>query len=170
MTYVFYFCDFANILKTIWLLIVWQRVSVMRPLTPIIHVGHNDLDFHGPVMLFHILRSVSWMNVILWDDESVRCNVWPYNKCRLHWHIFHGLVILPHIFATIVSYFGEKRLRGGRGAGRGGRRVRRVTACQYNFFHFEPSQSLDGTKTGDPEKKHLTTHKQNLACVTCHPS
>ena len=42
---------------------------------PIIHVGHNDLDFHGSVILFYILRDVSWMNVILWDDESVRCNV-----------------------------------------------------------------------------------------------
>ena len=42
---------------------------------PIIHLGHNHFDFHGPVISFYILRKVSWMNIILWDDESVRCNV-----------------------------------------------------------------------------------------------
>ena len=41
---------------------------------PIIHLGHNDLDFHGPEISFYILRNVSWMNIILWDDGSVRCN------------------------------------------------------------------------------------------------
>ena len=31
-------------------------------------------------------------------------------------------------------------------------------------------KSLGGAKTGDPEKKHLTTRKQNLACFTYDPS
>ena len=44
------------------------------------------------------------------------------------------------------------------------------TAHQDYFAYFELSQSLGGAKMGDPEKKHLTTRKQNLACVTCDPS
>ena len=33
------------------------------------------------------------------------------------------------------------------------------------FAHFEASQSV-GAKTGDPEKNHLSTRKQNLAYLT----
>ena len=44
------------------------------------------------------------------------------------------------------------------------------TASQDYFTHFEPSQSLDGAKTGDPREHHLTTRKQNLACLTCASS
>ena len=43
------------------------------------------------------------------------------------------------------------------------------TAHKDYFTHFEPSQSFGGAKTGDP-KKHLTTRKQNLACLTYDPS
>ena len=43
------------------------------------------------------------------------------------------------------------------------------TARQTYFIHFEQSQSFGGAKTGDTreKKKHLTTRKQNLACLTC---
>ena len=44
------------------------------------------------------------------------------------------------------------------------------TAHQDYFTHFEPSQSLGGRKREIPEKNHLTTSKQNLAYLTCHPS
>ena len=37
------------------------------------------------------------------------------------------------------------------------------TARQDYVTHFEPSQ------WDIPEKKHLTTRKQNLACLTCDP-
>ena len=37
---------------------------------------------------------------------------------------------------------------------------------QDYFTHFEPSQSVGGAKTEDPKKNHLTTRKQNLACLT----
>ena len=36
-------------------------------------------------------------------------------------------------------------------------------ARQDYFTHFEPSQSVGGAKTADPEKKHPTTPKQNTA-------
>ena len=42
----------------------------------------------------------------------------------------------------------------------------RVTACHVYFTHFGSSRSLGGAKTGDPQENHLTTRKQNLACLT----
>ena len=44
------------------------------------------------------------------------------------------------------------------------------TARQDYFDHFELSQSVGGTKTGNPRENHLTTHKHNLACLTYDPS
>ena len=44
------------------------------------------------------------------------------------------------------------------------------TTCEDYFTHFEPSQSLDGAKTGDLQEKYLTTSKQNWACLTCDPN
>ena len=41
------------------------------------------------------------MNVVLWDNESVWCNNWPYNECRSQWPIFHGLMVLPYILKSI---------------------------------------------------------------------
>ena len=41
------------------------------------------------------------MNIILWDYDSVWPNVWPQNKCRPLWPIFHGPVILPYILKTV---------------------------------------------------------------------
>ena len=48
-----------------------------------------------------ILKRDSWMNVILWDSESVGCNDWLYNKCSSQWLIFCGPVILPNILKSI---------------------------------------------------------------------
>ena len=67
---------------------------------PIIDLGHNDY-ISCPVILFYILESVSWMNVILRDNESVWCTIWPFNKYRSQWPIFHGLVILPNILKSL---------------------------------------------------------------------
>ena len=41
------------------------------------------------------------------------------------------------------------------------------TARHDYFTHFEPSQSYVGRKWEILEKNHLTTHKKNLACLTC---
>ena len=46
-----------------------------------INVGHCDI-FHGPVILPYILKTVWYMNIILWDYESIRHNIWPQNKYR----------------------------------------------------------------------------------------
>ena len=41
------------------------------------------------------------MNTILQDSEAVWPDIWPQNKCRSLWPIFHGPVILPYILKTI---------------------------------------------------------------------
>ena len=65
-----------------------------------INVGHYDLYF-----MVHWFCLISWrlwyINTILWDYESVWPEVWPQNKCRSLWPIFHGPVILPYILKTI---------------------------------------------------------------------
>ena len=44
-------------------------------------------------------------------------------------------------------------------------------ARQDYFIHFEPSQSLGGRIWRSPGmKKHMTTRKQNLTCLTCDQS
>ena len=61
--------------------------------------------FHGPVILSYILKTIWYMNIILWD--TIWPDVWPKNKCRSLWPRFHGLEILPiywRIFNVWTSY------------------------------------------------------------------
>ena len=62
--------------------------------------------FHGPVIVPYTLKTISCMNIIIWDYESVWPYAWPQNKCRSPWPIFHIPVILPHILKTIWCTFG----------------------------------------------------------------
>ena len=65
-----------------------------------INVGHCDLYFM--VQWFWLVpKTIWWMNIILWDCGSVWPHIWPQNKCRSLWPIFHGPVILPYISKTI---------------------------------------------------------------------
>ena len=57
--------------------------------------------FHGPAILPYILKTIWYMNTILWDYQSVWPDVWPQNICSTLWPIFHGPVILPNILKTI---------------------------------------------------------------------
>ena len=41
------------------------------------------------------------MTIILWDYESVWRDIWPQNKCRSLWPIFHGSSILSYILKTV---------------------------------------------------------------------
>ena len=59
------------------------------------------LIFHGPVIVPYTLKTISCMNIIIWDYESIWPDAWPHNKCRSPWPIFHGPVILPYILKTI---------------------------------------------------------------------
>ena len=44
------------------------------------------------------------------------------------------------------------------------------TACQDYFTHFSRVSWKVGRIRKIPEKKHVDTRKQNLACLTCDPS
>ena len=57
--------------------------------------------FRAPAILPYILKTISWINVIL--GILVLCNttIDIINKCRSPWPIFHGPVILPHILNVI---------------------------------------------------------------------
>ena len=41
--------------------------------------------------------------IVPWDCESVTHNIWPQNKCRSLWPIFHGPVKITHVLKTIWS-------------------------------------------------------------------
>ena len=47
------------------------------------------------------LKIFRYMNIILQDYKSVWHNIWPQNKCRSLWPIFHGPMILPYILQTV---------------------------------------------------------------------
>ena len=93
-------------------LISWRRFDVctlylrsMNQYEPTfdlkINVGHCDLNFM--VQWFGLISwEVIWcMNILIWDYESVWPDVWPQNKYRSLWPIFHGPVILRYILKTI---------------------------------------------------------------------
>ena len=61
--------------------------------------GQHDPYFM--VQWFCLLKTIWCISIILWDYESVWLNVWPQNKCRSLWPIFHGPVILPCILKTV---------------------------------------------------------------------
>ena len=66
-----------------------------------INVGHCDL--YSMVQWFCL---ISWRLFDVWtfiilDYESVWPKVWPQNKYRLLWPVFHGPVILRYILKTI---------------------------------------------------------------------
>ena len=62
-----------------------------------INVGHCDLYFMVQ-WFWHIMKTVWCMYILLRDYESVWPDVWPENKCRSLWPIFHGPVILTTIW------------------------------------------------------------------------
>ena len=66
-----------------------------------INIGHCDL-----YSMVHWFCLISWRlfdvwTILFWDYESVWPKVWPQNKYRSLWPIFHGPVILPYILKTI---------------------------------------------------------------------
>ena len=53
------------------------------------------------MILPYILKTIQWLNIILWDRESVWPDIWPQNICRSKWPIFHGPLNLPFILKTV---------------------------------------------------------------------
>ena len=57
--------------------------------------------FHGRVILPNILKTIQWLNIILWDYETVWPDMWPPNICRSLWPILHVPLNLPFILKTV---------------------------------------------------------------------
>ena len=64
-----------------------------------INVGQCDLYF--VVQWFWLIYLKTIWCISIWDFESVWPEVWPKNKCRSLWWLFHGPVILPYILKTV---------------------------------------------------------------------
>ena len=99
-------------------LISWRLFDIWTPYFRImsqwdlkINVGHCDLYFMVQWFCLISWKTVWCMKIILQDYESVWPDIWPTNKCRSLWPIFHGPVILPYILKTvwymktILSYY-----------------------------------------------------------------
>ena len=58
----------------------------------------------------YILKTIWCMNVIVRDNESVWHNIWPQNKCRSLWPIFHDqwCCLISWLFDVWTSLFGIK--------------------------------------------------------------
>ena len=66
-----------------------------------INVGHCDLYFMVQWFCLLSWRLFAAWTIYFWIYESVWHNIWPQNKCRSLWPIFHGPVILPYILKTV---------------------------------------------------------------------
>ena len=59
--------------------------------------SEDQQDLYFTVQWFCLISWRLWcMYIILSEYESVRPDVWPQNKCRLLWPIFHGPLIVPY--------------------------------------------------------------------------
>ena len=85
-------CDLHSMVQ--WFcLISWRLFDVLTLLFGIMSQYDPKFD---PKM-----KTIWYMNIILWDYGSVWPDVWPQNKCKSMWPIFHGPVILSYISKTI---------------------------------------------------------------------
>ena len=65
-----------------------------------INIGHCDLYFMVQWLCLIILNNIWWMNVELLEKESMEYDLWPQNKFRSQWPIFHGpMISLLLVFA-----------------------------------------------------------------------
>ena len=101
-----WFCLISWRLSDVWTLLfgIMSRYDPKSDLK--INIGHCNI-FHGPVILRYIF-TFWYMNIILWDYGSVWPDVWPQNKCRSMWPIFHVqwfCLTSPRLYDAWVSYF-----------------------------------------------------------------
>ena len=85
-------CDLYSMVQ--WFcLISWKLFDVLTLLLGIMSQYDPKFDLK--------MKTIWYMNIILWDYGSVWPDVWPQNKCKSMWPIFHGPVILFYISKTI---------------------------------------------------------------------
>ena len=101
-----WFCLISWRLFDVWTLLF----GIMSQYDPKFDLRINTLwpIFHGPVILHYILKTIWYMNIILWDYGSEWPSVWPQNKCKSMWPIFMVqwfCLISPRLFDAWVLYF-----------------------------------------------------------------
>ena len=90
MTYIPWSSDFALYLED-YLMYEYHYLGLWVCMT----------EVQPPVILPYILKTIWCMNIIFWHYDSVWPNIWPQNKYRSLWPIFHGPLILCYILKTI---------------------------------------------------------------------
>ena len=90
-------------LKTFWCLNIIIGIMSQYDLTFGLKINVGLCDLYFMVQWFCLIswKTIWCMNIILWDYESVWPDLWPQNKCRSLWPIFHGPVILLYNLKTI---------------------------------------------------------------------
>ena len=83
---------FWHILKTIWCKNTYFGIMSQYDMTFDfkINVGHCDL----------YLKTIQWLNIILWHYEPLWPDIWPQNIWRSLWPKFHGPLNLNYILKT----------------------------------------------------------------------
>ena len=91
-------------------LISWRLFDIWTPYFRIMSQYDTTFDLKinvGQCDLYFMVRwfcLLSWRLFAVWtilqDYKSVLPDIWPQNKCRSLWPIFHGPVILPYILNT----------------------------------------------------------------------
>ena len=79
---------------------VWTSLfGIMSQYDP--KFDHKTNVGHGLVILPDISKIIWWMSAIFSDNETVWPKLWPQNRYRSTWPIFHCLVILLNSFNII---------------------------------------------------------------------
>ena len=91
-----WFCFISWSLFDGWTLNFWIVSQCDTTFDLQVNLGHSDL--YGPVVLPYILKIICWMSIKRLDNKLVWHNLWPWNKCRSLWPLFHGPVIYWRLF------------------------------------------------------------------------
>ena len=94
-----WFCIISWKLVDVWTSYFGIMVQYDRTYDLRINVGHCDLYFM--VQWFCLISPRLFDGCVFSDNETVWPKLWPQNKYRSTWPIFHGLVILLNILKII---------------------------------------------------------------------
>ena len=92
-----WFCVISWRLFDVWTSYFGIMCQYDQPFDLKMNVCHCDLYFMVQWCCLISWKTIWCMNIIIWDYESVWPEVWPQNKYRSLWPIFHGPMILSYI-------------------------------------------------------------------------
>ena len=94
------FCIISGWLFDVWTSLFGIMIQYDPTLDLKINVGHWPI-FHGQMILPNTLKIDVWTSLFGIRSRYDPPEVWPQNKYRSLWSIFHGSVILLYILKTI---------------------------------------------------------------------